>query len=288
MRRFCSIAALMLSTMLPASAQAPAPSLRSSAEVERRADSILSQMTLEEKLALLGGVDSFFIREVPRLNLPRLKMADGPVGVRNFGPATAFAGGVTLTATWNPALAELVGIELGRDCRAKGVHFLLAPGVNINRAPMNGRNFEYFGEDPFLAAQIAVGYINGVQSQGVSATIKHFMGNNSEFDRHNADSVIDERTQREIYLPVFEAAVKQAHVGAIMDSYNPVNSIHMTQNSFLNTDVAKKEWSFKGIIMSDWTSTYDTVAAANGGLDLEMPSGKYLNQKNLVPAIEQG
>src|SRR6266568_4623086 len=212
MRRFCSIAALMLSTMLPASAQAPAPSLRSSAEVERRADSILSQMTLEEKLALLGGVDSFFIREVPRLNLPRLKMADGPVGVRNFGPATAFAGGVTLTATWNPALAELVGIELGRDCRAKGVHFLLAPGVNINRAPMNGRNFEYFGEDPFLASRIAVGYIKGVQSQGVSATIKHFIANNSEFDRHNTDSIIDERTLREIYLPAFEAAVKEAHV----------------------------------------------------------------------------
>src|SRR6266496_2024831 len=288
MRRFCSIAALMLSTMLPASAQAPAPSLRSSAEVERRADSILSQMTLEEKLALLGGVDSFFIREVPRLNLPRLKMADGPVGVRNFGPATAFAGGVTLTATWNPALAELVGIELGRDCRAKGVHFLLAPGVNINRAPMNGRNFEYFGEDPFLASRIAVGYINGVQSRGVSATIKHFIGNNSEFDRHNTDSIIDERTMREIYLPVFEAAVKEAHVGAIMDSYNLTNGQHMSQNKYLLTDVVRKEWGFDGIIMSDWGATYDGVEAANGGQDLEMPSGVHMNRKNLLPAIEQG
>src|SRR5258708_30648177 len=156
MQRLCSIAALIISTVYSASAQDPAPFPRSSAEIERRVDSILNQMTLEEKLALLGGVDGFFIRDVPRLNLPRLKMADGPVGVRNFGPATAFAGGVTLAATWNPALVQLVGTELGRDARAKGVHFLLAPGVNINRAPMNGRNFEYFGEDPFLASRIAV------------------------------------------------------------------------------------------------------------------------------------
>src|SRR5258705_11810395 len=193
MRRLFLIVGLSLivSTVFSVLAQAPAPSFRSSSEVERRVDSILSQMTLEEKLDLLGGVDGFFIRDVPRLNLPRLKMADGPVGVRNLGPATAFAGGVTLTATWNPALAELVGTELGRDSRAKGVHFLLAPGVNINRAPMNGRNFEYFGEDPFLASRMAVSYIKGVQSQCVSATIKHFIANNSEFDRHNTDSIID-------------------------------------------------------------------------------------------------
>src|ERR1700687_1289492 len=290
MRRLCSIVALSLivSPALSVSAQTPAPSFRSSAEVARRVDSILNQMTLEEKLDLLGGVAAFFIRSVPRLNLPRLKMADGPVGVRNFGPATAFAGGVTLTATWNPALAELVGTELGRDSRAKGVHFLLAPGVNINRAPMNGRNFEYFGEDPFLASRIAVGYINGVQSQGVSATIKHFLGNNSEFDRHNTDSIIDERTMREIYLPVFEAAVKEAHVGAIMDSYNLTNGQHMSQNKYLLTDVVRKAWGFDGIMMSDWGATYDGVEADNGGQDLEMPSGAHMNQKPLKPAIEQG
>jgi beta-glucosidase len=290
MRKLCSIVALSLfvSTVFSASAQAPAPSLRSSGEVERRVDSILSRMTLEEKLDLLGGVDGFFIRDIPRLNLPRLKMADGPIGVRNFGPATAFAGGVTLAATWNPALAQLVGTELGRDARAKGVHFLLAPGVNINRAPMNGRNFEYFGEDPFLASRIAVGYINGVQSQGVSATIKHFLGNNSEYDRHNTDSIIDERTLREIYLPVFEAAVKEAHVGAIMDSYNLTNGQHMSQNRYLLTDVVKNEWGFDGLIMSDWSGTYDGVKAANAGQDLEMPSGLHFNQQTLKPAIKQG
>jgi beta-glucosidase len=245
-------------------------------------------MTLEEKVDMLGGVDGFFIRGLQRLGVPRLRMADGPLGVRNFGPATAFAGGIALAATWNTELAQRVGTEIGRDARAKGVHFLLGPGVNIYRAPMNGRNFEYFGEDPFLASRLAVGYIRGVQSQGVCATVKHFMGNNSEFDRHNTDSIIDERTMREIYLPAFEAAVREAHVGAIMDAYNLTNGEHMSQNGRLNREVAKKEWAFDGIMMSDWDSTYDAVAAANGGLDLEMPSGKFLNRQNLLKAIEQG
>ncbi|HEV7745129.1 MAG TPA: glycoside hydrolase family 3 C-terminal domain-containing protein [Pyrinomonadaceae bacterium] len=290
MRKFSSIITVAILTFRVVAAlgqSATGPSLRSSSEVERRVDSILVQMTLEEKLALLGGVDGFFIREIPRLNLPRLKMADGPLGVRNFGPATAFAGGVALTATWNPALAERVGIELGRDCRAKGVHFLLAPGVNINRAPMNGRNFEYFGEDPFLASRMAVNYIKGVQSQGVSATVKHFMGNNSEFDRHNTDSIIDERTLREIYLPAFEAAVKEAHVGSVMSSYNLTNGLHMSQNKYLLTEVLKNEWGFDGLIMSDWSGTYDGIEAANAGQDLEMPSGLHMNEQVLKPAIEQ-
>jgi len=254
----------------------------------RTAESIVQQMTLEEKLDLLGGVDNFFIREVPRLNLPRFKMADGPLGVRNFGPATAMAGGISLAATWNSAIAERVGTELGRDSRAKGVHFLLAPGVNIYRAPMNGRNFEYFGEDPFLASRMAVSYINGVQSQGVSATIKHFLGNNSEFDRHKTDSIIDERTLREIYLPTFEAGVKEAKVGALMDSYNLANGQHMSQNKYFLTDVLKKEWGFNGLVMSDWSATYDGVEAANAGQDLEMPSGLHMNREALKAAIDQG
>src|SRR5436853_1462039 len=285
MRKICSAVAIVLLIGIQAFVQSASPA---PGDVERRVEAVLSRMTLEEKIDMLGGVDDFFIRALPRLGLPRLKMADGPVGVRNFGPATAMAGGIALAATWNPALAERVGTEIGRDAKAKGAHFLLGPGVNIYRAPMNGRNFEYFGEDPFLASRIAVGYGKGVQSQGVSATIKHFMGNNSEFDRHHTDSVIDERTIREIYLPVFEAAVKEARVGAIMDSYNLTNGTHLTQNGYLNTNVAKKQWGFDGIMMSDWTSTYDAVAAANGGLDLEMPSGVFLNRKNLEPAIQQG
>ena len=259
-----------------------------SSEIERRVDALLSQMTLDEKIDLLGGVDDFFIRDLPRLRLPRLKMADGPLGVRNFGPATAMSAGIALAASWNPALAQRVGTQIGRDARAKGVHFLLGPGVNIYRAPMNGRNFEYFGEDPYLASRLTVGYIRGVQSMGVSATVKHYMGNNSEYDRHRTNTVMDERTMREIYLPAFEAAVKEGGVGAMMDSYNLVNGEHATQSGRLNTEIAKKEWGFDGIMMSDWFATYDGVAAANGGMDLEMPSGAFMNRKNLLPAIEQG
>src|SRR5213594_1342572 len=292
MRKCFSVVAfltLLNPNVLSTLAQAPGETTSSKmAAVDRRAESILSKMTLEEKIDLLGGVDRFFMRDIPRLGLPRLKMADGPIGVRNYGPATVMAGGIGLAATWNPALAERVGTQIGRDARARGVHFLLGPGVNIYRAPMNGRNFEYFGEDPFLASRIAVGYIKGMQTQGVSATIKHFTGNNSEFDRHNTDSIIDERTIREVYLPAFEAAVKEAHVGAIMDSYNLTNGQHMSQNKYLLTDVVKKEWGFDGLIMSDWSATYDGIEATNAGQDLEMPSGLHMNQQILMPAIEQG
>src|SRR5579864_1860294 len=266
-------------------AQAPVPD---SPAIEEKVNAILSKMTLEQKIDLLGGVNEFDVRGFPELGLPILQTADGPIGVRNDGPATTMAGGISLASTWDPALAEKVGEQLGRDARAKGKNFLLGPGVNIYRSPLNGRNFEYFGEDPFLGSRIAVGYITGVQSQGVSATIKHFMGNNSEFDRHNTNSIIDERTMREIYLPAFEAAVKEAHVGAIMDSYNLTNGQHMTQNGYLNVDIAKKEWGFDGIIMSDWTSTYDGVAAAKAGLDLEMPAGTHMNRATLLPALQSG
>src|SRR5580704_3115386 len=257
-------------------------------DVEQRVEAILSKMTLEQKIDMLGGQDDFYIRAYPDLGLPRLRMADGPIGVRHGGPATTMAGGISLAASWDPALAAEEGTQIGRDARARGVHFMLGPGFNIYRAPMNGRNFEYMGEDPYLAGQIAVGYIEGMQSQGVSATAKHFMGNNSDYDRHNTDSIIDERTMREIYLPAFEAAVKQGHVRAVMDSYNLTNGTHMTQNGPLNNDILKKEWGFTGILMSDWTSTYDAVAAANGSLDIEMPSGKHLNREALLPAVQQG
>jgi beta-glucosidase len=257
-------------------------------DVDQRVEAILSRMTLEEKIDMLGGLQEMNIREFSNLGVPRLKMADGPLGVRNYGPATAMAGGIGLAASWDPALAEQVGKQIARDARAKGVNFMLGPGVNIYRAPMNGRNFEYMGEDPYLASRMTVGYIRGMQSEGVSATVKHFMGNNSEFDRHNTDSIIDERTMREIYLPVFESAVKLAHTGAVMDSYNLTNGTHMSQNAHLNIDILKKEWGFNGILMSDWTSTYDAVAAANAGLDLEMPSGLFMNRENLLPAIKQG
>ncbi len=283
MRRAVAVCALLLFA-LPFIAQTkPTP-----AEVEKRVDAILSKMTLEEKIDYIGGTRDFYVRAMPNLNVPELKMSDGPIGVRNYGPSTTYAGGIGLAATWNPGLAEQVGAGIGRDARARGVHFMLGPGVNIYRAPMNGRNFEYFGEDPYLASRIAVGYVEGMQAQGVSATIKHYMGNNSEYDRHNTNSIIDERTMREIYLPVFEAAVKEAHVGSVMDSYNLINGQHATQNDFLNNQILKKDWGFQGIAMSDWDATYDGVAAANGGLDLEMPSGKFMNRETLLPAVKSG
>lgn len=284
LRRIQSSCLLVLLFLVPAVCQM-APS--SPAAREARVEFLLKQLSLEEKIDLISGVDDFYIRAIPRIGLPRLKMADGPVGVRNYGPSTVF-GGIGLAATWDPTLAQRIGAVIGEDARARGVHFMLGPGVNIYRAPLCGRNFEYFGEDPFLSSRTAVAYIKGMQSQGVSATVKHFMGNNQEYDRHNMDSIIDERTMREIYLPVFEAAVKEAHVGAVMDSYNLTNGQHMTQNGYLNTDIAKKDWGFTGILMSDWDSTYDGVAAANGGLDLGMPSGKFMNRATLLPAIQAG
>jgi len=257
-------------------------------QVDQRARAILHKMMLDEKLDYLGGINGFFIRGIPRLKLPEFKMADGPLGVRNFGPSTAYAAGIALAAAWDETLANRVGTMIAKDARARGVHILLGPAVNIYRSPLCGRNFEYMGEDPFLAARMAVGYIQGVQSQGVGATVKHFMGNNSEFNRHHTSSDMDERTMREIYLPAFEAAVREAKVAAIMNSYNLVGGVHATQNDRLNNQIAKKEWGFDGILMSDWDATYDGVAAANAGLDLEMPSGKFMNRATLGPAIKEG
>lgn len=256
--------------------------------VEKRVDDLLAKMTLDEKIDLIGGDTPFRTHPIPRLNIPFFQMADGPVGAHIPAPTIAYAAGIGLAASWDTEVALHIGQQLGRDSRSRGAAFLLGPGVNIYRAPMNGRNFEYFGEDPFLASGIAVGYIRGVQQEGVSATVKHFLGNNSEYLRHDSDSIIDERTLREIYMPVFEAAVKTAKVGAIMDSYNITNGEHMTQNKPLNIEVAKQEWHFPGIIMSDWVATYDTAAAANGGLDLEMPYGVYYAPEKILPLIKNG
>src|SRR6202166_908837 len=204
--------------------------------VEKRVDDLLAKMTLDEKIDLISGDTPFRTHPIPRLDIPYFQMADGPVGAHIPAPTIAYAAGIGLAATWADALALQIGQQLRRDARSRGAAFLLGPGVNIYRAPMNGRNFEYFGEDPFLASGIAVGYIRGVQQEGVSATIKHFLVNTSEYLRHDTDSVIDERTLREIYEPVFEAAGKEAHVGSVMDCYNLTNGLHMSQNGHLNNE----------------------------------------------------
>ncbi len=286
--RFGGFAAALTCGLLAIWVGIALPARSGQSEDDAHADAILAKMSLEQKIDYIGGVHNYDLRAIPDLGIPELRMADGPMGVRNGGPATAMAAGINLAATWDTNLARRVGVQLGSDARAKGVNFLLGPGLNIYRAPMNGRNFEYFGEDPFLAGRIAVGYVDGLQSQGVSATAKHFIGNNSEYDRHTSDSVIDERTMREIYLPAFEAVVKDAHIGAIMDSYNLVNGQHSTQNEMLNTQILKRDWGFRGVIMSDWFATYDGVAAAKSGLDLEMPTGIYMNRDSLLPAVRDG
>jgi beta-glucosidase len=267
---------------------APAVGFCQSSDAEKKINDTIAKMTLEEKITMLSGSSMMASAPLVRLGIPALRMSDGPVGAHIPPPSTAFAAGIGLAASWDRDLAQRIGVQLGRDARSRGAAFLLGPGVNIYRAPMNGRNFEYFGEDPFLASQIAVGYINGVQSQNVSATIKHFAANNSEYARFTSDSIVSERALREIYLPAFEAAVKQAHVGSIMDSYNFINGEHATQNAHLNLEIAKKQWGFDGIMMSDWTATHDGVAAANAGLDLEMPFGWYMNAETLIPAVKAG
>ena len=257
-------------------------------EAKRRAAELVSKMTLKEKIAYIGGYRGFYIRPIERLGIPEIRMADGPQGVRNNTKSTMFASGVAVAATWNKEAVRNMGVGLGQDCRARGVHILLGPGVNIYRSPLCGRNFEYFGEDPYLAAQTAVQYIKGVQSQGVMACIKHYAANNQEWDRHHTSSDVDERTLHEIYLPAFRAAVDEAGVGSLMASYNLINTVHASEHRYLNIDVLRKMWGFEGILMSDWTSTYSGVNVANGGLDLEMPSGRAMKYENLAQAIENG
>ena len=185
-----------------------------SADDEKKIDDTISKMTLEEKIHMLSGSTMMASTGLARLGIPAFRMSDGPMGAHIPPPSTAFAAGIGLAASWDRDLAALVGTQIGRDARSRGASYLLGPGVNIYRAPLNGRNFEYFGEDPFLAGETAVGYINGVQSQGVSANIKHFAANNSEYFRFTEDSVVSERALREIYLPAFEAAVRKARTWA--------------------------------------------------------------------------
>jgi beta-glucosidase len=254
-----------------------------------RVEKLLGQMTLEDKLEYIGGINAMSIRPIPRLGLPEIRMSDGPLGVRRDKPSARYPAGIALAATWNVDLANREGVSMGRDCRARGIHVLLGPGANINRIPICGRNFEYLsGEDPFLASQMVVPFVRGVQSQGVVATAKHFAANNQEINRRTINVIVGERALREIYLPAFEAAVQIGKVGAVMDAYNKVNGEFCTANSYLNERVLKGEWGFEGVLMSDWGATHSAVGAAESGLDLEMPSGSWMNVHNLLPAIQNG
>jgi len=249
--------------------------LDSNIDIEERVDDLLGRMTLEEKIEQLGGT-GFDTKVNERFNIPLLKMTDGPVGVR-WGQATALPAAVALASTWDRELIYEVGQLLGRETSAKGRNILLGPCVNIHRFPVGGRNFESFGEDPYLAGQIAVPYIKGVQSQKVIACVKHYACNNQEWNRSSVNAVVDERTLHEIYLPAFKTAVQEGNVWSVMTSYNKVNGFWTSENNHLLNNILKKEWGFKGFVVSDWGASHSTVGSVNAGLDLEMPYGTYMN-----------
>jgi beta-glucosidase len=260
-----------------------------------RIEDLLGQMTLQEKVSLLAGSDMWHTVAIKRLGIPALKMSDGPNGARGGGSlvggtkAACFPAGISLASTWNTDLVRRIGQALGQETRSKGAHVLLAPTVNIHRSPLNGRNFENYSEDPYLSARMAVAYINGVQSEGVGTSVKHYICNDSEFERNTINSEVDERTLREIYLPPFEAAIREAKSWTIMASYNLVNGVAASENPYLLTEILRDEWGYDGLVVSDWfMSVKSTAPSVNAGLDLEMPGPGVWRGELLSQAVERG
>jgi beta-glucosidase len=258
-------------------------------------EALLAALTLEEKAALTAGEGMFNTPAVERLGIPGIQVTDGPSGARGLsypglgGPAsTCIPCGAAIGATWDPALAEALGALVARDAVGRGCRGLLAPTVNLHRSPLAGRNFECYSEDPLLSGKLAAGYVRGVQSEGVFATVKHFVCNDAEFERFTISSEVDERTMRELYLVPFEIAVKEGGALAIMCSYNRVNGRWVTQQRELLTEILREEWGFEGLVMTDWYATVDTDASLQAGLDLEMPGpGRGLGA-SLVAAVKEG
>lgn len=261
---------------------------------EDRIEALVDAMTLEERVSLLAGASSWQTVPIERLGVPAIKVTDGPNGARGGGAlvggveAACFPAGIALGASWNTALVAEVGAALAEEAHSKGARVLLAPTVNIHRSPLNGRNFECYSEDPYLSAQLAKAFIAGVQSRGVAATVKHFVGNESEFERMTISSELDERPLREIYLVPFETAVNEARVWAVMTAYNKVNGTYAGEHPRLLRDVLKTEWGFDGVAMSDWFGTHSTAEALNAGLDLEMPGPTRHRGQALVEAVRTG
>jgi beta-glucosidase len=259
---------------------------QSADQIEQKIDALINQLTLDEKITLLGGT-GFASPAIPRLAIPALTMTDGPVGVRS-GRSTAFPASIALGATWNPVLAGEYGKAIAEEARAKQKYMLLGPCININRVPQGGRSFESFGEDPYLMSRLVVDYVRGVQSQGIAACTKHFATNNQEYERLTISTEISERALREIYLPAFMAAVQEGGTLGIMSAYNKLNGIYCSEDPFLLDDILKKEWGFEGMIVSDWGAVHSTVGTANAGLDIEMPHGTHLNVDSLKGPIARG
>ncbi len=257
-------------------------------------ENLLSQMTLQEKVSMLAGTNMWYTVPVERLGIPSLKMTDGPNGARGAGgftqgvKATCFPAEISLASTWNTELVERVGQALAHEAKMKNAQVLLAPTVNIQRSPLGGRNFECFSEDPYLSARLAVAYINGLQGEGVGASIKHYVCNDQEFKRTSISSEVRERALREIYLLPFQVAVREATPWTIMAAYNYVNGIAASENPYLLTEILRDEWGYDGVVVSDWLfSVKSTAASVNAGLDVEMPEPQWRGEK-LLQAVERG
>jgi Beta-glucosidase-related glycosidases len=262
--------------------------------------SLIAQMTLEEKASLCSGADTWHTRGIERLGIPSVMVTDGPHGLRkqrasadHLGlfdsvPATCFPSAAGVASSWNRDLIRRMGEALGRECQAEDVAVLLGPGVNIKRSPLCGRNFEYFSEDPYLSSEMAANHILGVQSQGVGTSLKHFAANNQEHRRMTSDSIVDERTLREIYLASFEGAVKQAQPWTVMCAYNKVNGEFASENKELLTDILKDEWGHEGFVVSDWGAVNERVKGLAAGLELEMPASHGEGEQQIVEAVRSG
>jgi beta-glucosidase len=270
------------------------PTTQDNQSTSEHIEGLLGQLTIDEKVALLAGADTWRTVAVERLGIPALKMSDGPNGARGDAfaggvSAAAFPAGTVLAATWNPALVERVGQALAAETKSKGAQVLLGPTVNIHRSPLGGRNFESFSEDPYLTARMAVAYINGLQREGIGACVKHYLANEQEFERFSISSEVDERTLREIYLPPFQAAVREAHTWSVMASYNLVNGVAASENPYLLHDILREEWGWDGLVVSDWFfSVKSTAASVNAGLDLEMPGPPVWRGEKLLAAVRNG
>jgi beta-glucosidase len=282
-----TIAIALFLTLAISSGTVEAQETYSGAE-EPKVNETLSQMTLDEKIKMLSGTpDQMHVPGVPRLNIPELQFSDGPVGVRVYGRSTAYPCGAMLAAAWDRSLAQTYGESLGDDCLARGVHVLLAPGVDLYRVPQCGRNFEYFGEDPYLAGQLAVSYINGVQKKHVVACVKHYAANDQETLRDSINTIIDERRLHEVCLPPFEEAVTHG-VWTIMAAYNKVNGFWCTANKELMSDILRKQWNFCGVAMSDWGAVHEFLGPFTAGTDLEMGTTTYYTADNIKHALDAG
>src|SRR5208282_1568420 len=245
---------------------ADAPYKNARLPVDQRVADLLKRMTLEEKATMLSGSGWMESQPIERLGIPAIKMADGPMGVRAwFGTSaitnaastpritsTAFPAGIAMAATWDPDMVAQQGKVIGQEVKALGRDMILGPTVNIARQPLWGRNFEGYGEDPYLASHLVIGYIKGVQGEGVIASVKHFAANNQEFERHRIDAIVDQRALHEIYFPAFKAAVEEGGVWSVMSAYNKLNGVYCAENPLLLKDVLQKQWDFKGFVVSDW------------------------------------